>query len=60
MKELATGVFSVVTEKFGKKSDPGNLTMAKDALANEKDRMAEAGKIERERTERARQRNRSK
>ena len=34
--------------------------MAKDALANEKDRMAEANKIERERTERARQRNRSK
>ncbi len=60
MKELATGVFSVVTEKFGKKADPGNLTMAKDALSNEKSRLAEASKIDRERTERARQRNRSK
>ncbi len=60
MKELASGVFSVVTEKFGKKADPGNLTMAKDALSNEKSRLAEASKIDRERTERARQRNRSK
>jgi succinate dehydrogenase / fumarate reductase, iron-sulfur subunit len=57
---LTSGVLSYFTEDFSKSADPGNKKKAENAIEEERDRANEALKEEAERTERARERYRSK
>lgn len=57
---LTSGVLSYFTEDFSKSADPGNKKKAENAIDEERDRANEALKEEAERTERARERYRSK